>query len=86
LAFALPVFVSISLEDLLTTSYLMSNYMNWEELLNAVVSVAGGVTGTVSLSELAKDLTSEEHDFHMVMSELERASTNNSHVESLRPV
>lgn len=86
LAIALPVFVSISPEDLLTTSYLMSNYMNWEELLNAVVSVAGGVTGTVSLSELAKDLTSEEHDFHMVMSELERAPTNNSHVESLRPV
>ncbi|ELZ30121.1 hypothetical protein [Halorubrum distributum] len=86
LAITLPVFVNISPEDLLTTSYLMSNSMNWEELLNAVISVASGVTGTLALSELAKDLTSEEHEFHIVMSELERASTNNSHVESLRPI
>lgn len=86
LAISLPVFVNISPEDLLTTSYLMSNSMSWEELLKSVISVASGVTGTMTLRELAKDLTSEEHDFHKVMSELERASAKNSHVESLRPI
>ncbi|MFC7070607.1 hypothetical protein ACFQL9_13215 [Halobaculum lipolyticum] len=86
LAITLPVFVNVSPEDLLTTSYLLSSSMNWEELLNAVITAAGGVTGTAALRDLAQNLTSDEHDFHMVMSELERASTNNSHVESLRPI
>ena len=86
LAVSLPLFVNVSPEDILRTSYLMSSAVNWEQLIESVIAITSGASGGWTLQEISRDLISDEHDFDMVMSELERASVNNSHVKSLRPV
>lgn len=86
LALSLPVFVSITPQDLFISSTLISSFSGMEELLEHIINVAGGVSGTLTLREIVEEMWSEEYDFYNVVAELDAPVMKNGHVESLSPV
>lgn len=86
LAISLPLFVQLSPQDLLTTSYGIGYFGGIEELLNVVIDMAGGISGGLALERVASRMSSDEFDFYNVIAEFDESAVKNSHVESLWPI
>jgi len=85
LTMSLPVILNLSPRSLVSTTHLVNNFETVEQLLTAVVGIAGGVSGFNDISEVANKISSDEYDFVRVMDSFEQNGIHNSPIECLTP-